>query len=117
HLGDESGETTHKALHASPRPPRWQAIPPAAVPSLPPPGLPQHWNPAGSPTPLNLLPAVSPPPPPPPAPANALSAPPTPADKTIALRQSGRRHSCLSTPGPIPSEPHPTPVKPHPSPP
>ncbi|KAG5735085.1 hypothetical protein E4T56_gene20481 [Termitomyces sp. T112] len=58
-------------------------------PFLPPPsGLPQHWNPAGSPVPLSLLSAASPPPPPPPTPANAPSAPPTPADKTIAPWQS-----------------------------
>ncbi|KAG5348716.1 hypothetical protein C0989_008684 [Termitomyces sp. Mn162] len=116
-LGEESGETTHKALLASPRLPRWQATPPATAPSPLLPGLPQRWNPAGSPAPLSLLPAALPPLPPPPAPANAPSAPPTPADEIIAPQQSQQRRPCLSAPGPIPSEPRPTPVKPRPSPP
>ncbi|KAG5734133.1 hypothetical protein E4T56_gene1388 [Termitomyces sp. T112] len=112
-----SKETNHKALLASPRPPRWQAIPPAAAPSPPPPRLPQRWNPAGSPAPLSLLPAALPPPLPLPTPANAPSAPPTPADKTITPQQSRRQRPCLSTPSPVPSKPRPTPVEPRPSPP
>ncbi|KAG5348572.1 hypothetical protein C0989_009819 [Termitomyces sp. Mn162] len=87
------------------------------MPSPPPPRLPQCWNPAESPVPLSLLPAALPPPLPPPMPANALSAPPTPADKTIAPWQSQRQHPCLSMPSPVPSKPRPTPVEPHPSPP